>query len=105
MIIINRKKRREYERKYGKEFTMQKYREEAVAAGAKQGARTAIDMIMYMTAYTINYKLGFGRKRLVRIMDQIIDNIDAYNTGHLNHADYETIKEEMNKLGFYMKGD
>lgn len=102
---MNRARRREYERKYGKEFTMQKYREEAVEAGAKQGARTAIDMIMYMTAYTINYKLGFGKKRLGRIMYHIIDNIDAYNTGHLTHEDYVEIKKEMNKLGFYMKGD
>lgn len=102
---MNRAKRREYERKYGKAFTMQKYREEAVEAGARQGARTAIDMIMYMTAYTINYKLGFGKKRLCKIMYHIIDNIDAYNTGHLTHADYEEIKKEMNKLGFYMKGD
>ena len=102
---MNRKTRREYERKYGKAFAMKKYREEAITAGAKQGARTAIDMIMYMTAYTINYKLGFGNKRLCRLMEQIIDNIDAYNTGHLTHSDYEEIKKEMNKLGFYMKGD
>lgn len=102
---MNRQKRREYERKYGKDFAMKKYREEAVEARAKQGAKTAIDMIMYMTAYTINYKLGFGKKRLCRLMYHIIDNIDAYNTGHLTHADYETIKKEMNKLGFYMKGD
>ena len=102
---MNRQTRREYERKYGKAFAMKKYREEAIEAGAKQGARTAIDVIMYMSAYTINYKLGFGKKRLCRLMAQIIDNIDAYNTGHLTHADYETIKKEMNKLGFYMKGD
>jgi hypothetical protein len=102
---INRAKRREYERKYGKAFAMKKYREEAIEQGSKMGARTAIDMIMYMTAYTINYKLGFGKKRLGRIMYHIIDNIDAYNTGHLTHSDYEEIKKEMNKLGFYMKGD
>lgn len=102
---MNRAKRREYERKYGKDFTMKKYREEAVEQGARQGVKTAIDMIMYMTAYTISYKLGFGRKRLCRIMYHIIDNIDAYNTGHLTHADYEIIKKDMNKLGFYMKGD
>ena len=102
---MNRKIRREYERKYGKAFAMKKYREEAIEAGAKQGARTAIDVIMYMTAYTINYKLGFGKKRLQRIMYHIIDNIDAYNTGHLTHSDYVEIKKEMNKLGFYMKGD
>ena len=102
---MNRQKRREYERKYGKDFAMQKYRDEAIETGAKQGAKTAIDMIMYMTAYTINYKLGFGKKRLQRIMYHIIDNIDAYNTGHLTHTDYKTIIQEMNKLGFYMKGE
>ena len=100
MININRAKRREYEKKYGKDFTMKKYREEAVSAGAKEGARTAIDMIMYMTAYTINYKLGFGKKRLGRIMYHIMDNIDAYNTGHLTHEDYIEIKKQMNELGF-----
>ena len=105
MSDINRQKRREYERKYGKAFAMKKYREEVITAGVKQGARTAIDIIMYMTAYTLSYKLEFGSKRLCRIMEQIIDNIDAYNTGHLTHSDYETIKKEMNKLGFYMKGD
>ena len=102
---MNRAKRREYERKYGKEFAMQKYRDEAIQAGAKEGVRTAIDVILYMTAYTINYKLGFGKKRLQRIMHHILDNIDAYNTGHLTPADYRTIKQEMNKLGFSMKGD
>ena len=97
---MNRAKRREYEKKYGKDFTIKKYREEAVAAGAREGARTAIDMIMYMTAYTINYKLGFGRKRLARIMYHIMDNIDAYNTGHLTPSDYDEIKKQMNELGF-----
>lgn len=105
MININRAEKRKCAKQHGKAYANKKYREEAVAAGAKQGARTAIDMIMYMTAYTINYKLGFGKKRLGRIMYHIIDNIDAYNTGHLTHADYEEIKKEMNKLGFYMKGD
>lgn len=103
MININRQKRREYERKYGKDFAMQKYREEALATGSRIGARAAIEVIMYMTAYTLNYKLGLGRKRLPEMMNYIIDNIDAYNTGHLSSADFETIKKEMNKLGFIMK--
>lgn len=102
---MNRKTRREYEKRYGKAFAMQKYREEAIEEGAKQGARTAIDMIMYMVAYTLSYKLEFGSKRLCRIMAQIIDNIDAYNTGHLTHEDFVEIKKQMNELGFYMKGD
>lgn len=102
---MNRAKRREYERKYGKDFTMQKYREEALAAGAKQGVRTAADMVLYMTAYTINYKLGFGKKRLSRIMYHIVDNIEAFNSGHLSLQDYDEIKKEMHKLGFSMEGD
>lgn len=91
------------ERKYGKEFTMQKYREEAIEQGAKQGARTTIEMIMYMTAYTISYKLGLGKKRLPQIMNYIIEKIDAYNTGHLSLQDYDEIKKQMNELGFFVK--
>lgn len=91
------------ERKYGKEFTMQKYREEAIEAGAKQGARTTVEMILYMTAYTLSYKLGLGKKRLPQIMNYIIENIDAYNTGHLSLQDYDEIKKQMNELGFFVK--
>ena len=100
---MNRKTRREYEKRYGKAFTMQKYREEAIEAGAKQGARTAIDVILYMVCYTLNYKLGLGKKRLPQIMYHIIDNIDAYNTGHLTHEDFVEIKKQMNELGFSTK--
>lgn len=100
---MNRAKRREYERKYGKEFTMQKYREEAIEAGAKQGARTTVEMILYMTCYTLNYKLGLGKKRLPQIMNNIIENIDAFNTGHLSLQDYDEIKKQMNELGFIVK--
>lgn len=102
---MNRKERREYERKYGKTFTMQKYREEAYEQGAVHASKTAIEVILYMTAYTLNYKLGLGKKRLPRIMAQILDNIDAYNTGHLVHEDYIEIKKMMKELGFCLKGD
>jgi len=100
---MNRPQRRKMERKYGKEFTMQKYREEAIEQGAKQGARTTVEMILYMTAYTISYKLGLGKKRLPQIMNYIIENIDAYNTGHLSLQDYDEIKKQMNELGFFVK--
>ena len=102
---MNRSKRRKLEKMYGKEFTMQKYREEAIQQGERNGAKTAIDMILYMTAYTLNYKLGFGKKRLQRIMYHIVDNIDAYNTGHLSLQDYDDIKKQMNELGISMKGE
>ncbi len=100
---MNRAKRREYEKKYGKAFAMKKYREEAIEEGARQGVRTAIDVILYMVCYTLNYKLGLGKKRLPEIMYHIIDNIDAYNTGHLTHEDFVEIKKQMNELGFSTK--
>ena len=100
---MNRSKRREMERKYGKAFTMQRYREEAIEQGQSEGIKKSIEMIIYMTAYTLNYKLGLGKKRLPAIMHSIIDNIDAYNTGHLSHQDYLDIKEEMNEKGFVLQ--
>ena len=71
--------------------------------GYKAGMKSVTDIVFYMTAYTINYKLGFGRKRLQRIMKQIYNNIDAFRTGHLETNDYETIVKEMNKLGVCIK--
>ena len=97
---MNRKERREMERKYGKSFSMQQYRDDARREGEKFGAKSVLDVILYMTAYTLNYKLGFGRKRLLRIMQQIIENIDCYRTGQLDSNDYQEIIRMMNDLGF-----
>ena len=97
---MNRAEKRKCAKQHGKAYANKKYREEAVAEGLKQGVRTSIDMILYMTAYTINYKLGFGKKRLNWIMYHILDNIGAYNSGHLSLQDYDEIKKQMNKLGF-----
>lgn len=58
-----------------------------------------VDVILTMVAYTIQYKLGLGKKRLPEIMKSILDNIDAFNTGHLSEVDYETIKKELEKYG------
>lgn len=54
-----------------------------------------IEVILTMVAYTIQYKLGLGKKRLPEIMGYIMDNIDAFNTGHLNHEDFKYIKKEL----------
>jgi len=97
---MNRKERRKLERQYGKEYSMQRYREEVRKEGEQTGVKSAINVILYMTAYTLNYKLGFGRKRLLRIMHQIIENIDCYRTGQLDPNDYQEIIKMMNKLGF-----
>lgn len=62
-----------------------------------------VDVIMTMTAYTIQYKLGLGKKRLPEIMNAILNNIDAFNSGHLNKEDFEAIKEMMKKYNFSIK--
>ena len=74
---------------------MQKYREEA----EHEGRRQAIDMILTMMAYTLNYKLGFGKKRLTEIISAIMMNIDSYRTGQLTPNDYDTIKQELKEKG------
>lgn len=76
---------------------------ESYTAGYKEGMKAVSEIVYYMAAYTINYKLGFGRKRLQNIMRAIYNNIDAYRTGHLTTSDYDVIKSEMHKLGVKIK--
>ena len=71
--------------------------------GYKDGMDEAIEITLYMMAYTINYKLGFGRKRLQQIIHDVYNNIDAFRTEHLDKKDYEEIKKQMNDLGIYYK--
>lgn len=63
--------------------------------GFQDGMSHATDILFYMSAYTIQYKLGFGRERLQSIMMAIFNNVDAYRTGHLAPEDFDTIREEM----------
>ena len=69
----------------------------------KEEKLQAIDVILTMTAYTLNYKLGLGKKRLPDIMASILDNIDAFNTGHLTKDDFEEIHKQMEDLGVRSK--
>ncbi len=71
--------------------------------GVKDGMKSVSEIVFYMAAYTINYKLGFGKERLPKIMEEIYSNIDAYRTKHLTPSDYNTIVSEMNKLGVCIK--
>lgn len=71
--------------------------------GFNDGMRKAVEITFYMTADAINYKLGFGRKRLQRIMYSIYNNIDSFRTGHLEPNDFETIKNGVEKLGVKLK--
>ena len=69
----------------------------------EQQRKDMVDVVLTMTAYTIQYKLGLGKKRLPEIMGYILDNIDAFNTGHLTKEDFETIKEDLKKYNFYIE--
>lgn len=82
---------------------MKKYCDELYDKGFGDGMRHVEEVVFYMTAYTIQYKLGFGNKRLCRIMSDIFNNIDSFRTGHLSKTDFVTIKREMNKLGINLK--
>lgn len=74
---------------------MNQYRQEAYNEGVRDGSQNVIDVTFYMVAYTLQYKLGFGKKRLQWIMKAIYNNIDCYRTGHLTPEDYDTIVGEM----------
>lgn len=93
---MNRAERRRQERLGVSEaHIMQEYRKDAYDEGFKAGMRSAIEIPFYMSAYTIQYKLGFGKKRLQELMRAIYNNIDAYRSGHLEPQDYDTIVEQM----------
>lgn len=92
---MNRSERRKAERKYGQEFSMQKYRDEAIEEGRKQ----AIEIMITMTLYTIDYALELSEEQLQEIAKRIMDNIDSYRTGQLTPSDYDTIKQELKEKG------
>ena len=78
---------------------MQKYRDDAFNNGFKEGVNTTYCVVMNMVAYTLNYKLNLGKKRLPEIMQSIVDNIDSYRTGQLDSNDYKEIKKIVKGLG------
>lgn len=100
---MNRATRRKLEKQNGQSITMKQYREEAFQEGMQYGIKGTMDMILYMACYTINYKLGFGKKRLCELMNQILVNIDSVRTGQITHEDYMEIQKICNNLGFKMK--
>ena len=56
---------------------------------------SATEILFYMTAYTLDYKLELSTEKLQEIMMAIFNNVDAYRTGHLAPEDFDTIKEDM----------
>lgn len=73
--------------------------------GFKDGMSEAIDIMFYMTAYTLNYKLDFGKVRLTRTMRWIYNNIDSFRTGQLTVEDMDDIRKQMIDMGVCLKKD
>jgi len=51
-------------------------------------------------AYTLNYKYGFGKKRLPGVMEEIMKTFDCFTSGHLN---VEDCKSELDRAGVVIK--
>lgn len=101
---MNRQERRKLARQGASEDYIEKRRrDEEYDKAFDDGMLKAIEITFYMTAYTLNYKLGFGRKRLVQTMEWIYNNIDAFRTGHLSRFDFDTIKKEIEDMGVRLK--
>ena len=101
---MNRQERRRLARQGASESYIEKRRkDEAYDKAFDDGMLKAIEITFYMTAYTLNYKLGFGRKRLVETMGWIYNNIDAFRSGHLSRFDFDTIKKEIEDMGVRLK--
>jgi len=100
---MNRQERRKLERKYGVEYSMQRYRDDAYQVGFKEGVNATYAVVMNTVAYTLNYKLNLGKKRLPEIMQFIADNVDSFRTGQLDPDDYKEIKEIVKKLGVVLE--
>ena len=101
---MNRQQRRKLERQgYSKQAVEKRYKDDAYEQGHRDGMLKAIEISFYMTAYTMNYKLGFGKKRLVQMMGWIYDNIDAFRTGHLSSSDLDSIKKDIENMGVRLK--
>jgi hypothetical protein len=100
---MNRQERRKLERKYGVEYSMQRYREDTFNTGFKEGVNSTYCVVMNMVAYSLNYKLNLGKKRLPELMKTIADNIDSYRTGQLDAEDYKEIKKIVQNLGIIVE--
>jgi hypothetical protein len=63
--------------------------------GYQRGLAQANEILFYMVAYTLQYKLDYNKEQLQEIMMAIYNNVDAYRTGHLAPEDFDTIREQM----------
>jgi hypothetical protein len=56
------------------------------------------EVMVVITAYVLNLE-GYGKKRLPKIINRILMNIDSFRTGELTPEDYQIIRKEMEDMG------
>lgn len=62
----------------------------------KRGQKETVKNYSIAVAYTLNYKFGFGKKRLPDLMHEIAFICDSFTTGHLSLEDCEN---ELKRVG------
>lgn len=65
----------------------------------KKGLKETVKNYSVAVAYTLNYKFGFGKKRLPEVMSAIAFTCDSFTTGHLS---LEDCNEELKKVGVHI---
>lgn len=65
----------------------------------KKGLKETVKNYSVAVAYTLNYKFGFGKKRLPKLMEEIYFICDSFTTGHLS---LEDCNEELKKVGIHI---
>lgn len=95
---MNRKGRRKLLRDgINPKAVMDQYTKELYDRGFSDGIRHSAITIMIITADVLHTHLGLGKQRLPEIMQQVHENIDAFNTGHLIPSDIDLMKKELKK--------
>lgn len=61
-----------------------------------------IEHYTIMTAYVLNYKLGLGKKRLPKIMKEIMRHVEMIDEGYLSLEDCEN---ELKRVGIEFNFD
>ena len=102
---MNRAKRRELAKQINTPQKLERIVDELVkertADIIKEYQQRVLDyteVMIVMTAYVLNLE-GFGKKRLPKIMNRILMNIDSFRTGELTPEDYQIIRKEMEDMG------
>lgn len=102
VIKMNRKDRRKlggHIQSFGASYMTKEEINGVYEKGFKDGMREVSEIVFYMTAYTIDYKLDLTHEQKIELMKAVYNNIDGYRTGHLEPVDYDVIVKEMNDKG------